>query len=85
MKMFFAVVSAALLTIALGSPTFAASKHRNQVRNDSARAYGAARAGAYAYEAPRGGFVTFGNRVIGQDPDPNIRSQMLRDPFPGNY
>ena len=26
--------------------------------------------------------VTFANRVVGQDPDINIRTQLLRDPFP---
>ena len=29
--------------------------------------------------------VTFGNRVIGQDPDLNVRAQMLHDPVPGEY
>jgi hypothetical protein len=26
----------------------------------------------------------FGNQVIGQDPDPNIRTHMLQDPVPYN-
>jgi hypothetical protein len=42
--------------------------------------------GQYQYPsaAPRGDVVLFGNQVIGQDPDANIRTQMLHDPAPYN-
>jgi len=29
--------------------------------------------------------VTFGNRVVGEDPDPNIRAQLLHDPVMSEY
>jgi hypothetical protein len=38
----------------------------------------------YPSAAPRGDIVLFGNQVIGQDPDANIRTQMLHDPVPYN-
>jgi hypothetical protein len=78
-----ATAAAAALVVALAQPTLAAPK-RNQVSNDASRAYGATAPGAL-YAPNGGGVVTFGNRVIGQDPDPNIRSQLIRDPYPGNY
>jgi hypothetical protein len=52
--------------------------------NDAPRAFGAT-APDTNYAPNSGTVVTLGNRVIGQDPDPNIRAQILRDPFPGNY
>jgi hypothetical protein len=84
----FATAAAATLVMALAQPAFAAPKNRNQVSKDATRAYGAAAPRTYYAPngyAPNGGsVVTWGNRVIGQDPDPNIRAQILRDPFPGN-
>lgn len=83
MRTFLATAAASVLLAALASPTFAAlPKHRSQISHQTP-IYGDASRGAYY--APNSSVVTFGNRVIGQDPDPNIRSQMLRDPFPGNY
>jgi hypothetical protein len=42
--------------------------------------------GQYQYPsaAPRNDIVVFGNQIIGQDPDANIRTQMLHDPVPYN-
>jgi hypothetical protein len=37
----------------------------------------------YAMQSPNK--VYFGNRVIGQDPDANIRGQMEHDPLPNEY
>ena len=80
----FATAATAALVMALAQPAFAAPKNRNQVMNDAPRAFGATAPGTNY--VPNGGtVVTLGNRVIGQDPDPNIRAQILRDPFPGNY
>jgi hypothetical protein len=84
MRTFFASVAAAALAIALVSPTLAATKHRHPVANDAARAYGAAVPAPGAFYAPNRDSVFFDNHVIGQDPDPNIRFQILRDP-PENY
>ena len=42
--------------------------------------------GAYArYMAPDYDAVVFGNRVVGEDPDLNIRAQIERDPIPNEY
>jgi hypothetical protein len=83
MKALVVTAAATVLIAGLASPAFAASKKRNQVSNEAARTYGAANPrGPYT---PNGSVVIFGNRVIGQDPDPNIRLQMRRDPYPGNY
>jgi hypothetical protein len=83
MKALVVTAATTVLIAALALPTFAESKKRNQVSNEAARTYGAASPrGPYA---PNSSVVIFGNRVIGQDPDPNIRLQILRDPYPGNY
>jgi len=80
----YATAAAAVLVAALASPTLAAPKHRNHGK-DATRAYGTANPGGYYAPNSNGRVVAFGNRVIGQDPDPNIRLQMRRDPNPGNY
>ena len=81
MKTKFAI--AAALAAMLASPALAAPpKHRAPVSNDT-EAYGAALT-ARPY-ANRSDFSMFGNRVIGEDPDPNIRSQMQHDPVPSEY
>lgn len=82
MKMKFAI--ATVLAAVLVSPAFAAPpKYRAPVTNDT-EAYGTA--GPVQPYANRGGEVSmFGNRVIGADPDPNIRSQMQHDPALSEY
>jgi hypothetical protein len=92
MRAIAAIGAAAVVITALASPTVAATKQRNHVSNGIAPtyrgAYGAAPAypGAHGSAYGRNGNVVIdGNRVIGQDPDPNIRLQMRRDPYPGNY
>ena len=80
MKALAVSAAATILVAALASPTLAApAKHRNQVSNSATTSNGRAAYGA------SGNVVTLGNRVVGQDPDPNIRLQILRDPTPGNY
>ena len=80
MKKIVFVISA--LATLVTSPALAASNHRAQRGYDADDAQAAA---PYA-GAPYGNdTVTFGGRVIGQDPDPNIRSQLRHDPTPNAY
>jgi hypothetical protein len=67
------------LAAALSTSAFAAPKHHAAVETDSSSSYGQS---TERYYSPRSDVVTFGNRVIGQDPDLNIRSQMEHDPVP---
>ena len=83
MRTFLFGAAVAALIAALASPTFAAPAKQRTMISPRAPIYGSAANGAYY--APNGSVVIFGNRVIGQDPDPNIRLQMRRDPNPGNY
>jgi hypothetical protein len=72
---------AAALAAVLTSPALAAPpKHRAPVSHDTMNAYGA----ATPYSS-RGDVVMFGSRVVGEDPDPNIRSQMQHDPAVSEY
>jgi len=75
------VIAAAVALAA--SPVLAAPRHRAPVGNQPMNAYGAA-SSAQSY-ANRGDVVMFGNRVVGEDPDPNIRTQMLHDPVVSEY
>ena len=63
------LVAAALAALA-ATPAFAANSHR-AMRADSANA-------AYA-SAPQSGVVVQDGKVIGADPDPSIRLQLLRE------
>ena len=82
----------ALVTV-LASPALAASaKNRSPaVQADTAAgfsAFGQATNGQFTNgqnSARDRDVVIFGNRVIGQDPDPNIRAQMRHDPVPSDY
>lgn len=72
----------ALATV-FASPAFAAPpKHRAPVANDTVSTYGRANG---QFMARQSDLVTFGNRVVGEDPDLNIRSQLLHDPEPSEY
>jgi hypothetical protein len=77
--------SVALATVfALASPALAAPpKHRAPVAHDTMEPYG--QSGHEQYLARQPDVVTGVGRVIGEDPDPNIRVQMLRDPVPNEY
>lgn len=61
---------AATLAALVASPALAATYHRT-MRNDSAMQ-------AYAF-VPQGDAVVSNGQVIGADPDPFIRAQLLRE------
>lgn len=83
MKSFTATLVA--LATVLASPVYAASaKHRSPAVQAGANAFGQFNSGPYS-NTRAGDTVVFGNRVIGQDPDPNIRTQMLHDPVSSDY
>ncbi len=79
------VLGATLATViaSVASPAFAAAKHRAPVAEDTS--------GPYAYGANASNYsrpadtVEFGNRVVGEDPDPGIRTQLLHDPVASEY
>jgi hypothetical protein len=67
----------------LASSAFAAPlKHRAPVAHDTTNPYGQAE---QHYLGRQSDVVMFGGHVVGEDPDPNIRSQMLHDPVPSEY
>ena len=77
--------SVALATVfaSLASPAFAAStRHRAPVANDAVEPYG--QPGDEALARPSDVAVTEG-RVVGADPDPNIRTQLIRDQDQGGF
>ena len=78
------IAIAAALAACLASPAFAAPpKHHAATDHDTMGPYGQ---GTYQeYGSPRSDVVTYGDRVIGQDPDPNIRAQLRHDPVPSEY
>ncbi len=47
--------------------------------------FAASRSHAHAAPAVTDNVVTFGDRILGADPDSNIRHELLRDAFPGEY
>jgi hypothetical protein len=72
----------ALLIVAVTSPALAAPpKYRAPARQVMASPVGPAvnAYAAYGYARPSD-IVVFGNRIIGEDPDANIRTQFLYDP-----
>ena len=78
------IALALAVTAVLTAPAFAAPpKHRATVERDPMAPYAQ---GAYQpFVGRQSDVVTFGNRVIGEDPDPNIRAQMLHDPVMSEY
>ena len=76
------LVSSIALAALLASPSLAASRARVQSGFD---AYAAANGPRVIAPAARAGVVLFGNRVVGQDPDANIRVQLQHDPVPSEY
>ena len=77
------LVSAVAMTTLLASPAFAASKSRQAQRDY--QAYASARGAMERVVYDSRSTVVFGNRVVGQDVDPNIRTQILHDPIPSEY
>jgi hypothetical protein len=47
--------------------------------------FAAPRTHAHAAPAVMPTVVTSGDRILGADPDPNIRFELLRDAYPGEY
>jgi hypothetical protein len=77
------IAISAALAVVLASPAFAAPpKHRVPAASAPMESYGQSNE---RYVAKQPDAVTLGNRVIGEDPDPNIRSQMEHDPTPSEY
>ena len=77
-------LSAALATVlaALASPAFAAAaRHRTPVATDSDAPYGQ----PMASMASQSEIVTGSGSHVIADPDPNIMSQLLRDPDPSGF
>ena len=75
-KLLAATVGVAAL---VATPVFAATIHKGKASHSDA----ASNVDAYASQAqrPYGGNTVYGwdGRVLGSDPDPNIRFQLLRD------
>jgi hypothetical protein len=87
-KLMKAKIALALaVTAVLSVPAFAAPpKHHATTERDPMAPYAQETQGAYQPFVGRpSDVVTFGNRVVGEDPDPNIRSQMLHDPVMSEY
>jgi hypothetical protein len=79
------VTAVALGTVlaALASPASAAPpKHRAPVADDTSP-YGALP--PERMMAPQSSVVITDGRVVGADPDPNIRTQLLHDPYPVGF
>jgi opacity protein-like surface antigen len=75
------------LSTLLAASAFAAPATQRTQRGFEAQAsaqYPNGQYGQFQYAAPQSNAVVFGGRVIGHDPDPNIRTQMLHDPVPYN-
>jgi hypothetical protein len=76
-------VAMAAVMASLASPAVAAPKHRAPVANDTRGPYGQP-PGDQLLARPSD-VVTSEGRVIGADPDPNIRTQLRRDPDPSGF
>jgi hypothetical protein len=77
-------VALATVFAALASPAFAAPpKHRAPVANDTMAPYGQP-PGDQVLARPSDVVITEG-RVVGADPDPNIRTQLIRDLGQGGF
>ena len=82
-----------VLATVLASSAFAAqqARHRSPAVRAGSEAYGQVTSDRFGNgrfnngQINNGNAVIYGNRVIGQDPDPNIRAQMLHDPVSSDY
>ena len=78
------IATGVVLASVLAAPAFAAPpKHHAAVEHDPMAPYGQYTQPYSAHRADD--VVSLGDRVIGTDPDPNIRSQMVHDPIPTEY
>lgn len=73
------ILIASVLAVAVASPALAASKqrHRNVVVAPTAQS-------SYAFVPASAPVVVSGGQVLGADPDPFIRGQLLREGDPGS-
>ena len=62
------LVTALALSVFAAAPAFAATHHRAQATQD-------------AYAAADSNTVIVDGKVVGADPDPNIRLSLMRDPW----
>ncbi|HWK95111.1 MAG TPA: hypothetical protein VNR39_06790 [Pseudolabrys sp.] len=77
---------AAMLTAAAASPSFAASVHHRHVAQPGRAVATADRMAFESYAmAPTGYVVVQNGKVLGADPDPFIREQLMREGNPGDY
>jgi hypothetical protein len=82
-KLLASSVVLATMLASLASPALAAPpKYRAPVSHDTVLPYGQIGAERYARQPD---VVTLGSRVVGEDPDPSIRTQLLHDPVPAEY
>jgi len=72
------VAAVALIAASLASPAFAAPRHHRVAPTPPALSYG--EPSGYMQYSPSSDVVIFGGHVVGEDPDPSIRTQLLFDP-----
>lgn len=83
-KMLATSVALATLLASLASPALAApSKHRPRVAPDMTAPFGRSASAPASMRQPD--VVMLNGRVLGEDPDLNIRTQLLHDPVPDEY
>jgi hypothetical protein len=79
MKKFLIATLALTAAAVAATPTYAVTKKQRMYLSEQGRA-------AYAqYQRNGYGVVFYDNKVIGADPDLNIRALILRDPIPNEY
>ena len=64
------LISAVALAALAASPAFAATKHVKQYRPEATQSYAS---------VPATGAVVFDGKLVGADPDANVRLQLLKD------
>jgi len=69
------VFAALIASVALAAPADAASKKHEKTTHHRPSA-------GHSQPAPHPHDVYVGNELVGRDPDPFIRSQMMRNPHP---
>ena len=69
-------VVALVASVALAAPADAASKKHKKAAHRTGASAVQSRPASNSYD------VYVGNDLVGRDPDPNIRSYMMRDPRP---
>jgi hypothetical protein len=75
------LLASAVLAVLIASPAAAQTRYSTPFRNGALSAYGQMAPGHFVGRDPDAVIVNGEN--IGQDPDPNVRLEMRKDP-PGN-